>query len=141
MKIPLMSSRDSLRCDVLAGCAAILLAVTGSAAESGIFSWEPSLTPVADPGGTDRQLFRSILKEPHIDSESFWIRDQRWTAGLDRNRATSSSIPLLAFSREVPDIRLTDMGRPILPLSLTALALGGGVLVLQRKLHPSPATG
>ena len=141
MKILLTSSRDSLRCDVLASFAAILLAVTGSAADSGIFAWEPPLTPVADPGGADRQLFRSILKDPQIDSESFWDRDQRWTAGLDRNRVTSSSIPLLAFSREVPDIRLTDMGRPILPLSLAALALGGGVLVLQRKLHPSPATG
>ena len=60
---------------------------------------------------------------------------------MNRNCVTSSSIPLLAFSRKVPDIRLTDMGKPILPLSLAALAPNGGVLVLQRKLHPSPATG
>ena len=96
---------------------------------------------MADPGRADRQFFRSILRDPQIDSESFWIRDQQWTAGLDRNRAISSSIPLLTSTPEVPDIRLTDMDRPILPLSLAALALGGGVLALQRKLHPSPATG
>jgi hypothetical protein len=137
-----------MRRRVATGLASAFLTVTGSAAEAEIpeldaggtiFSWEPA--PVrADAGGRGHALFRSILEDPHFDSESFWERDRRWT---EEHGRSNEPVQLPQSSGFLPDVRVSDwMGIPELSFAFAPLALGGGLLLLRRrKEDPWLATG
>lgn len=134
MEIPIFS--------LTASFAMVVLAAKCTATEAGIFSWEPAPTPAPVVSGADHAVFRSLLENPQFDAEPFWERDQRWSETLKKNASRPAPIPLPQPVGIVPDIRLTDwMGLPELSLAFAPLSLGGGLLLLRRKLNPLPATG
>lgn len=116
--------------------------------DNSIFLWDtasvpakPEIVLVASDATSseelDHALFRSVLQDPHYDSESFWARDQRWS---EERKMDDADIALVALQSAVDtqlDVRLGHwITFPELPLAFAPLALARGLLLLRRK---SPA--
>ncbi len=95
-----------------------------------IFDWNPADAPAERSASSqEHESFRNILNDPQSNSESFWVRDQRWTAMSERNNATVPS-PSLPANEDSPSESFLLRSIPVSELSLAfaPLLLAMGLL-------------